>query len=109
SSCEEWVPVGDVMPPQLSLRAEIVWRNTGDDPRAAVLVKEEQLRIRPDITRVRRDKEGQISDQANAAGVGVQLELIGLTEEQELRKADLIDLIRQLAACAGQSILPAPD
>src|SRR5262249_16962054 len=47
------VPVVDRIAPSLPLCAEVVGRHTGDDTWSALRVEQEQLRIRPDVARVR--------------------------------------------------------
>ena len=86
------IPVVNGIAPQLTLRAEIIGRNSGDEAWPMLLVEQELLRVRPNITGIRRNKKGQIADQAHAPGMGVLLELIGLAEQQELREANLINL-----------------
>src|SRR5262249_55059271 len=44
----------------------------------------EQLRTRPDVGGVRRDKDRQVADQANPSVVGVALQVRPLSKEQEL-------------------------
>src|SRR6202050_2874090 len=72
------IPVVNGIAPQLTLRAEIIGRNSGNEAWPTLLIEQEQLRVCPNITGIRRNKEGQIADQAHALGVGVLLELIGL-------------------------------
>jgi len=85
----------------LSLRAEIVRWNAGNEARAAILIEHKQFRVRPDVARIRRNKKGQVTDQSHAFCMRVFLELIALAEQQKLRKADSIDLIGQLSPRAG--------
>src|SRR5277367_1604324 len=87
------IPVVDRVTPQLSLRAEIVGRDSGNEARPALFVQQEELRIRPDVTGVRRNKKRQVADQAYTLVTSVLLQLIGLAEHQELRKANLIDFV----------------
>src|SRR6202167_1354697 len=88
------IPVVNRIAPQLTLRAEIIGRNSGDEARPMLLIEQEQFRVRPNITGIRGNKERQIADQAHAPGMGMLLDLIGLAEQQELREADLINLTR---------------
>src|ERR1700757_2514125 len=87
------VPVVNRIPPQLSLRAEIVRRNACQEARPAILIKQEQFGVSPDITGIRRYKEWQIADESHALGMCKVLELISLAKQQKLRKPDLVDLI----------------
>ena len=73
------IPVVDRISPQLALRAAVVRRDPGNGERPAPCVEKRQLGIRPDVTRVRRNEEGQIANQSHAPGMGVVLELIGLS------------------------------
>src|SRR5262249_38218240 len=68
-----------------------------------------QFRVGPDVTRVWRHKERQISDQAQTLAMGMCLEPITLTEQQELREAHLADLVRQFASNAVQGLRLALD
>src|ERR1700722_7916282 len=95
------IPVVNGIAPQLTLRAEIVGRNSGDKARAPLLIEQEKFWVGPDIAGIRRNEKGQVADQADAFGVSVRFELIGLAEEQKLRKANLIDLIGQLVLRIG--------
>src|SRR5580658_5944331 len=85
------IPVVNGIAPQLTLRAEIIGRNSGDEARPLLLIEQEKLRVRPNITGIRGNKEGQIADQAHAPGMGMLLELMGLAEQQELGEANLIN------------------
>src|SRR5579864_8338888 len=86
------LPVVDGIAPQLPLRAEIVGRNTGNKERMSLFVEQEELRVCPHITRIRRNEERQVANQSHTLGMGVSLEFIGLTKQQKLCKADLVDL-----------------
>jgi hypothetical protein len=46
----------------------------------------------PNIAGIRGDEERQVTNQSHAFGVSVFLQLISLSGDQELRKANLIDL-----------------
>src|SRR5580698_330451 len=86
------IPVVNGIAPQLTLCAEIIGRNSGDEAWPMLLIEQEELRVCPNITRIRGNKERQIANQAYALGMGILFELIGLAEQQELREANLIDL-----------------
>src|SRR4030095_11337888 len=88
------VPVIDGVAPKLSLRAEVIGRNTGYETRPALLVQQKQLRVGPDIARVGRDEEGQVADKAQTLGAGICLESLALAEQQKLCETHLADLIR---------------
>src|SRR5215467_14156197 len=55
-------PVVNRIAPQLSLRAEVVGGNAGNEPRPVIFVEKKQFRICPNIARIWRDKERQIAD-----------------------------------------------
>src|ERR1700728_1287907 len=80
------IPVVNGIAPQLTLRAEIIGRNSGDEARPMLLIEQEELRVRPNVTGIRGNKEGQIPDQAHALGMGMLPELIGLAEHHKLRE-----------------------
>src|SRR5579871_5652206 len=93
AGCAQCIPVVNRIAPQLSLRTEVVRRNPRYKSRPAVLIEQEQFRIRPHITRIRRDKEGQIADQPDALRMRISLKLISLAEEQELCERHLLDFV----------------
>src|SRR3984957_18362076 len=97
------IPVVNGIAPQLTLRAEIIGRNSGDEARPMLLIEQEELRVRPNVTGIRGNKEGEIPDQAHALGMGMLPELIGLAEHHKLREANLINLTCQLSTRLGES------
>src|SRR5215510_12468448 len=56
------IPVICGVAPKLSLRAEVVRRNTGNEARPTLLVQQKEFRMCPNVARVGRDEEGQIAD-----------------------------------------------
>jgi hypothetical protein len=102
-------PVIDRIAPELPCGAEIVWRDTRDKAWPVLLDQQEQLRIGQHIARIAGDEKGQITDQAQAFAAGIIFDAFRLAEQQELRKADLVDLARQLLAGARQSRGITPD
>ena len=60
----------------------------------------------PNITGVRGNEEGQVTNQSHAFGVSVFLQLIGLPREQELGKANLLDLRCQLIPRIREGLRP---
>src|SRR5262245_7048917 len=96
------LPVINRVAPELSLGAEVVRRHAGGKARPALLVQQEQLRVGPHVARVGRDEEGEVTDQAHALGMGMLLETFPLTDQQELCKADSIDLARQISPRLSQ-------
>src|ERR1700733_3661087 len=103
TSRPQGVPVVNGIAPQLTLRAEIVGGNPGDKAWPTSLIEQEEFRVSPNVTGIRGDEKGQITDQAHALGVSVFFELIGLAEQEELRKANLIDFTCQLAPRLGEA------
>src|SRR5262249_14298029 len=91
------VPVIDRIAPELSSRAEVVRRHTGDDAWPVLPVEQEQLGVGPHVARIRRDEEGQVTDQAHAFGEGMGLQAGSLTEQQELSKSNLVRVARQIS------------
>src|SRR5271157_2241244 len=67
------VPVVDRVAPELSLRAKIIRRHAGYEARPVPVVQQEELRVGPNVARVRRDKKGQVTYQAQAPGAGMFL------------------------------------
>src|SRR5258708_6192670 len=88
-------PVVDRIPPELSLSAEVVGRNSCQKARPALLVQKKKLRVCPHVARIERDKKGQVADEPHTFGAGIFLEPLTLAMEQELRQANLIDLVSQ--------------
>jgi hypothetical protein len=91
------LPVIDRIAPALSRRAEIVGRYTGHHARPVLSVDKKELRVRPDVARVRGDKEREIADKSHAPGTGVALEARPLPKQQELTESNLVDLVGQVA------------
>ena len=91
TSRTQGIPVVNGIAPQLTRCAEIIGRNSGDESWPMLLIEQEELRVRPNITGIRGNKERQIADQAYTPGMGMLLELIGLAEQQELCEANLIN------------------
>ena len=102
-------PVVHGVAPELPLRAEIVGRHPGDDAWPALGIEHEELRMGPDVRRVRRDEERQIADQPHAPATGVSLEGFPLAVQQELDEARQLDRIRQLLPGPRQGRRSAPD
>ena len=69
----ERIPVIDRIAPALSVCAEVIRGDAGDDMRPAVRIEQEQFRVGPDVTRVRGDEERQVADQAHAFRTRVRL------------------------------------
>ena len=104
------LPVVNRVAPELSLRAEVIRRNARHETRPAPFVQQEQFRVGPDVAGVGRNKEGQIADQPHTPCAGILFQTSGLPEQQELRQANLIDLIRQDSPrlARGQRVPVAP-
>ena len=92
------LPVVHRVTPKLPIGAEVVWRYAGYEKWVEVIIEQEQLGVRPNIARIRRNEKGQIANQADALGTRAFLEPFALPEQQELRKADLLDSVRQFTA-----------
>ena len=73
--------------------AEVIGRHSADESRPALFVQQEQLRIRPHVARIGRNKEGQVADQPHTPGRGHTLSDRCLPEQQELRETNLVDLV----------------
>src|SRR3984885_1172973 len=54
------IPVVNGIAPHLTLGAEIIRRNSGNEARPMRFIEQEELRVRPNIAGIRRSKEGQI-------------------------------------------------
>src|SRR5215813_4187440 len=59
------VPVIDWVSPQLSISAEVIRGHARNKLWSHLFIKQEQLGIRPDIGRVRRNEKRQVTDQAH--------------------------------------------
>ena len=95
-------PIIHGVTPELSVGAERVGGNAGDEPRPTLIVEQEELRIRPHVAGIGGHEERQIADQAHPFRMRVRLQAFALSEQQKLREADLIDLSRQLAPGIGE-------
>src|SRR4029077_5534091 len=84
--------------PKLPLSAEVIRRHAGNDAWPVILVQQEQLRVSPDVARIRRDKKWQVANQAYAIIVRVFLEPVALAEQQELTEANLVNPVRFFAS-----------
>src|SRR5215813_15297698 len=96
------LPVVDRIAPELSLGAERVGGYASHELWFPIFVQQEQLRVGPDVTRVRRNEKRQITNQAHALSVGITFDPFALAVQQELSKADFIDVARQIMPRAGQ-------
>ena len=96
-------PVIDGVPPELSLRAEIIRRHASDKSRTTMLVQQEKLGVPPDVTRVGRNEKREIADQAHTSCPTVSHEALPLAEQQKLSEVNLLDFAPQLAPRAVQS------
>src|SRR5262249_55853991 len=91
------VPVVDRVAPKLSLGAEGIGGHAGHELWPPLIVQQEQLWVRPNVARVRRNEKRQITNQADAFSAGISFESFALAEQQELGKTDLINVARQIA------------
>src|SRR5580704_9802186 len=103
SGLAKGVPVVNRIAPELSLSAEIVGRYSGYEARPVFVIEQKQFRVGPYITRIRRNKEWQVADQAHAFRVRIVLQVFCLAEQQKLRKSNLIDQAACVLAPLGQS------
>ena len=60
------LPVVNRIAPELSLRAEIIGRHSGDEARPVLLVQQKQFRVGPHVARIGRNEKWQVADQAHA-------------------------------------------
>jgi hypothetical protein len=70
---------------------------------AGAAVEQEQLRVGPHVARVRRDEKREVADQAHVLGTGVRFQTRPLTEDQELREPNLLDLVRQISSARSSA------
>jgi hypothetical protein len=61
------LPVIYRIAPELPRGAEIIRRNTRDKARPVLLVEQEQLRVGPDIARIRGYEKGQVADEVQTS------------------------------------------
>src|SRR3974390_407070 len=94
----ECVPVVHRIAPSLPIGTEVVGGNSSDETRATPLIEQEKLGIRPNIARIRRHKERKVANQPHSLGVGVFLDLIGLSQQQKFSESNAINFTRQLSA-----------
>src|SRR5262249_173848 len=103
ASLPQRLPVVDRVAPELSLRAKVIGRYACHALWPVLFVQQKYLRVSPDRARMRRHEKGQITNQAHALGTGISSEPFALAEQQELSKATLIDIVRQIAPRSSQS------
>ena len=70
----EHLPVVERVAPQLPGLAEVIWRHARHGHRPALLVEQEDFRVRPHVGRVARHEDRYIADQPHALRVGVRLQ-----------------------------------
>ena len=99
------VPVVNGVAPELSVSAEVIGRNSRHETRTALLVKQKELWVGPNIAGIRRNKERNITYKAHAFCMRVLLEPIGLPKQQELFQTESVDLTSQFLACTAISLL----
>src|SRR4029450_1580292 len=92
----ERIPVVDWIAPALSVRAEVIRGDAGDDMRPVLGIEQEQFRVGPDVSGVRGDEERKIANQAHSFRPRVRLQPRPLTGQQELNESHLLDLAQQL-------------
>src|SRR2546422_7785466 len=97
------LPVVDGVAPELSLGAEVIGGHAGDELWPPLFVQQEQVRVGPNVARVRRNEKGQIANQAHALSSGISTKPVTLAKQEELSKADLIDVTRQITPGPVQS------
>ena len=68
------------------------------------MVEVEQLRVRPDIRAVVRDKNRNVADHRNLAGVAIVHEALPVIEEKELEELDVLHRGLELPASRGQGM-----
>src|SRR5262249_17774706 len=102
-------PVIDRIPPELSQRAEIIGRYSGNEAWPVSFIELEQSRIGPHVARIPANVERQIADQAQAFAVRILLEMIALPVQQELRKAHLGDRLGEFLSSGAESDTTALD
>src|SRR5262249_46212527 len=69
-----------------------------------VRIEEEELRIGPDVSRIRGDEDGRVADDADAALVGELLQGPPLAREQKLAELVPADGVRLFLASALQRL-----
>ena len=89
-------------PRALSIRTEIVGRHACDEARPAPSIQQEKFRVGPHVARIRGNEKRQVSNQPDTPDVRILLELIRLAEQQELGKANLVNLARQFSSDLSQ-------
>jgi hypothetical protein len=102
-------PIIHRVAPKLAFGAEIIRRHAGYEPWSEISIQLEALGIGPNITRIKRHKERQISDQEHAAAPGILLQAPALAEQHKLRKPSLVQLVRKLVSRVGHSRRTAPE
>ena len=103
ASFTEGIPIVHRVAPKLSVFAEIVWRHPSNKSRTVLFVEQEQFGMGPYVARIGRNIERKVTDQSNSSRVCILFETLCLFEDQELGKANLIHLLRQILASLGHS------
>src|SRR5215471_19860049 len=107
--CSDGVPVINRISPELSQRAEIIGRYSGNEAWPVSLIELEQSGIGPHVARIPGNVERQVADEAQAFAVRIFLETTALPAEQELRKAHLGDRFSEFLLGRAESNTTALD
>ena len=92
------------MSPQLARLAEIVRRNARNHRRLEILVKVKEMGMGPHVCAVQGDKDGDVSDDADALAVGILLDRQPLLKELPLAVFLAFDSIGHGSSPAGQRL-----
>ena len=66
---------------------EVVWRNAADFLRNVVFIKLEHVGVFPDISAVKSDVDGDITDDSYVVLLCIRSQIIPLSEEKELQES----------------------
>ena len=86
-------PAVERVTPELTRGTECIWRYSRGSFLPALLIKFQQLRIRPGIDAVRCDEDGDVPYDFYSVLIGIFLECIPLGEEEVLKDPDDLDLL----------------
>ncbi len=89
------IPVIKRVAPQLTCRAEIIRRHTGNRDGTAIFIELEQIRMPPDVCTVQRHVNRNITNDLNPVIICIRFQLTPLPVKLKLAELPEIDIVLQ--------------
>ena len=97
-------PIIKWISPQLTSCGKSVWRTSCHCCRCSLLIKLEQIRVRPCICAVKSHIDRKITDDLNTSVICIFLQPAPLAVEPELLKGIEADILLQLLSCLSKRL-----